>query len=121
MADHLPECDVLHIAGDDDGAFCICRQLRACEQRVRDEPFGDSGKALLDKGYVAGREDERRALFDDEGPYTAGFNTGVQCARDAVAALAPTTVVLDGPLPVVHNVRISDALAAIDALREVSE
>lgn len=90
MSDHLPECAVLRPADNYYGGACICPSLRACEQRVRHEGLGVC---------------------------IQHYDAGVQAAREVVAALAPTTVAFHGPLPVVHNVRITEALSAIDALR----
>lgn len=94
MSDHLPECGVRKpcgVCGNITYGVCICDRLRACEQRVRHEGLGVC---------------------------IQHYDAGVQAAREVVAALVPTTVAFHGPLPVVHNVRITDALAAIDALRE---
>ena len=105
MTNHLPECPVPELDGlwglplhpEDAEINCICDRLRACEQRMYEwsRSFG-VGKTF----YNAGRLD------------------ALDAAREAVNALASTTVEFHGPLPVVHNVRITDALAAIDALKE---
>ena len=95
MTDHLPEC--LH---DDDTyglrGLCICDELRACEQRVR-----QSAATLWD------RTSEQMAAARVE-----GYAAGLDAAREAVAAL-----------DIGRDVRFSvdvraDALAAIDALKE---
>lgn len=93
MTDHLPECDVLHIADDDDGAFCICRQLRACEQRVRDSILGNYRSSIV---------------------YDNGYEDGVHAARDAVAALPWKSDETDFSLGRADG--LGKALAAIDAL-----
>jgi len=95
---HEPECDVLHMTDEDDGAFCICDRLRAYGQRVMSDRLGATYQKWLDEGYAA----------------------GLSAARDAVAAVphityATTPSLIFGARP--DMVR-ADALAAIDALRE---
>ena len=80
---------------------CICEELRACEQRVRED--------MALQYLVSDREQQE----SEDRAYAAGLDA----AREAVNALAPTTVEFHGPLPVVHNVMITAALAAIDELR----
>lgn len=80
---------------------CICEELRACEQRISKEALQDA-KARESNGIT----------------WAQAYSAALDAAREAVNALASTTVEFHGPLPVVHNVRITDALATIDALRE---
>lgn len=76
--------------GDDP---CICIQLNACEQRFANK--------------IA-------ALLVEEIDWTDGFATGLNAAREAVAALT-TDLALSDQDTVVYR---ADVLAAIDALRE---
>ena len=104
MTDHLPEC--LH---DDDTyglrGLCICDELRACEQRVREE----DQRSLIKYGvqmFMRGKQYGR----------PMAYAAGVQAARDAVLALPVIDRYdkwwsIDGP----------QALAAIDALRRESD
>ena len=98
MTDHLPECP--YVVFDQQGQIpatvipgrCICRALRACEQRVRE------GEVIsLKAAYRAGRK--------------RGHAEGVQAASDAVKAEMDAAINVCGECTDV-------ALAAIDALRE---
>lgn len=95
MTDHLPECNEREVIGLD----CICDRLRACEQR---------SYAL---GIEVGKHDG----------WVAGHAAGVQAARDAVAALPHDIycVTRDENYQRPCNCPVDDALAAIDALRDV--
>ena len=97
MSNHLPEC--LH---DDDTyglrGLCICDELRACEQRVR-----QSAATLWD------RTSEQMAAARVE-----GIRAGLDAAREAVKALHH-----QHPLIWPTDVGAMQALdAAIDALQE---
>ena len=67
---HLPECTVSHQHVD---YLCICEQLRACEQRVREEidreafvlDEGDPFRQVYRKGLDAGREAVKGFLIGD--------------------------------------------------------
>lgn len=92
MSAHLPECRYYpqqSIAGD---VCCICPALRACEARVRSAELAEA-KALL-----ASRDE--------------AWESGVQAARDAVAAAS-----LRIPYDDRRHVNLADAFAAIDALK----
>lgn len=93
MSDHLPECPASKSNALARGYVCICHALRACEQR------------MLDAYSV------RTSSFQQ------GYDKGVQSAREAVAALAYEVEDHDG----IPRLTATEALAAIDALREVSE
>ena len=98
MTDHLPEC-----LNDDDTygwrRWCICDELRACEQRIR---LADD-----DYAYVAGQAeaDGRRR----------GWNEALDAAREAVKGVNWFN---DEGKMLNAIVATADALAAIDALRE---
>jgi hypothetical protein len=79
---HLPECGKL---------VCVCKQLRACEERVAQTFINQEGAA-----YELG--------------YAKGYAAALDAARDIIAALEINGVYCK----VVHS---CDALAAIDALR----
>ena len=105
MSDHLPECGVSFacgVCGNLSNTRCICRQLRACEQRVLDEIAADGPwfrsvvhQCCEDKqtAYAAGLDASREAV-----------EVAVTDALEALDPLDPQTV--------------SRVLAAIDALRE---
>lgn len=62
--DHLPECPFgVELTNGSTVMLCICSQLRACEQRVREE-----------------QEMQRLRAYEK------GCKVGVQAARDTVAA-----------------------------------
>jgi hypothetical protein len=87
MSDHLPECVLPKGWGD-----CICDELRACEQRVREDERG-----------------RKRAIQTYEYGYAKGRADALTEAREAVAALFPYP---DVPQPI----RGETALASIDNL-----
>ena len=111
MTDHLPECPVYGHTLIDPGGMswlperkksrireanaraCICPELRACEQRVREEI-------------------DREAFVLDEGdPFRQVYRKGLDAARKAVGDL---------PHPMIDvecECGACAALAAIDALR----
>ena len=72
------------------GALCICRELRACEQRMLDD-------------------DVLAAAHHGQKGYEIGFRKGLDAAREAVAAVGVRK-------DTSHDFRVQ-ALAAIDALR----
>lgn len=85
MTDHLPECLLPDFYK---GVWvCICKQLRACEQRVRDE-------------WPQRVNEQTHAMYA----------AGVQAAREAVAALDYPHI---GGSVVIQ---LDDALSAIDGL-----
>ena len=55
MTEHLPECWAKHES--DPPAWCICDELRACEQRVR-----ESEACLADRNYMRGLDAAREAV-----------------------------------------------------------
>ena len=73
---HLPECE-LATGVYDDRADCICDALRACELRVRTEPF--------DVAYLAGLDAAIRALADMPSGHLRGRE--IVILVDAVAAI----------------------------------
>ena len=120
MSDHLPECPVYGHTLIDPGGMswlperkksrireanaraCICPELRACEQRVREE----DQRSLIKYGvqmFMRGKQYGR----------PMAYAAGVQAARDAVLALPVIDRYdkwwsIDGP----------QAVAVIDALKE---
>lgn len=98
MSNHMPECP--HVPGDylfGAPIGCICPELRAYEQRVRDEIAADGPWF---------RSVVHQCCEDKHTAYAAG----VQAARDAVAAEMDAAINVCGECTDV-------ALAAIDALR----
>lgn len=101
IAEHLPECPVMNgaVCPHDPrcNCQCMCKMLRACEQRVRLEDD--------DYAYVAAQAetDGRRR----------GWNEALDAAREAVMRTCGHTK-YEGCSPCLHD----DALAAIDALRD---
>lgn len=101
MSDHLPECPVPAMEArhgplhpEDAEANCICTELRACEERVREEWYGAQSEA-----------------------WGRGFLYALDEAREVVAALRYHL-----SLPIDDTVIYrTDAIAAIDALREGSK
>jgi hypothetical protein len=97
MADHLPECPPwVVITGNE--ADCICDRLRACETRVRESEACLS--VCADRNYQRGLDAVREAL-----------------------ELLPVSLIDDRFDPAderryVLAVRLTTALAAIDALTE---
>ena len=87
MSGHLPECWLVEQPAMILRPFCICDRLRACQARVLDSDV------------------DAEALRQN-----MAFRKGLDAAREAVAALPDT-----GASRV--SVALSDALAAIDALR----
>lgn len=63
MTDHLPECDWKTVHD-----YCICRELCACEQRVRSEAFGELVQANKawdrgwDRGHFVGLDEAEAAV-----------------------------------------------------------
>ena len=98
MTEHLPECCFAPHVCDVNlcqrcHAFCICNQLRACEQRAR--------------------EDERSNNFtpdDHSDCMTEAYQRGLDDAREAVAEFAPSVWI--------GLIKRSDAVLVIDALRK---
>ena len=109
MSDHLDECPEVFIdcygsSCDCDYAhICMCRELRACEERVRGEEQQRIEAALK----FVGQHDASWEL--------AVRDKALREAREAVAALA-TERELRSPSGL--DIDIREALAAIDALRE---
>ena len=105
MPEHLPECWAKH--EDDPPAWCICDELRACEQRVR------------------GEEQQRiEAALTSVGQHDVGWELAVRdkALRDAREALFGAKAIdvyygrgLDEPPQFIW---LNNALVAIDALRE---
>jgi len=95
MSDHLPECIALVIRMEYDDAFCICPEIRACEQRVL-------ASCALKDGDL----------------YADGYDNALDAAREAVAAELGWEDVDPSddykPHTAIWKFR---ALAAIDALR----
>ena len=112
MSDHHPDCPasrpdtphVVSIAAEACQFWGICPALRACEQRVLE---GRPDPGISEKQAIA-----------NHAIYRNGYAAGVQAARDAVATkrsdFAYATDTQDGHI----LLRIYDALAAIDALKE---
>lgn len=118
--DAKPGCCVLHY--EQRRVRCICKELRECEQRVREDDRrlriadGYNGighwidcpvkrhdaTAIYQAGYSDGLNDRSEAN-------ARAYAVGVQAARDAVESLEPR---YDGE----WRIRYTDALAAIDKL-----
>lgn len=94
MTEHLPECWAKHES--DPPAWCICDELRACEQRVRK----DEQSHFL-----------TRYLFGRNG---GGYERGLDAAREAVVVLCWRKQ-YEGFVSTVDPQRV---LAAIDAVKE---
>ena len=94
MIEHLPECWAKDPS--DPEAWCICDELRACEQRVRK----DEQSHFLTR-YLLGRNG-------------GGYQRGLDAAREAVVALCWRKQ-YEGFVSTVDPQRV---LAAIDALKE---
>ena len=105
MTDHLPECHTSMIPDfHNERWICICDQLRACEQRVRLEDDDYSYVAAQAEAYGRRR----------------GWNEALDAAREAVAVLRTygdhgEVIPPDEEAAVIY---VTDALAAIDALRD---
>ena len=107
MTDHLPECP--YVVFDQQGQIpatvipgrCICRALRACEQRVRNQDIATRHADLQEAKALLASRDE-------------AWYAGVDAAREAVEAVDPPSEAYDDWHP--KGKRL--ALAAIDALRE---
>ena len=125
MTEHLPECWAKHES--DPPAWCICDELRACEQRVLKDTATRHLAVIkmIGLGILQTRADELRACEERvEESMDRAWNRTLQlavahtrtatldAAREAVAAL----LAYDSPYgPLIR----SDAtLAAIDQLRE---
>ena len=98
MTEHLPECWATHPS--DPPAWCICDELRACEERVtkRWEDLRGWGET---HAFKSGKD--------------SGWEDGLYAAREAVAALA-TERELRSPSSL--DIDIHEAIAAIDARRD---
>lgn len=96
MTEHLPECWAKHES--DPPAWCICDELRACEQRVF---------ALHPEWTVTGlcKPDcaACRRLTELITEWEHGYEKGLDAAREAV----------------VNRIHKHEMLTAIDALREM--
>ena len=119
MTEHLPECWAKHES--DPPAWCICDELRACEQRVSEEQCSTCC-TRAEKQYVVEFNSGRRV----------GYEAALDAAREAVAALDAYYALEEcqgnplekgdpedpDPWQQGHLIERDDALAAIDALRE---
>ena len=91
MTEHLPECWAKDPS--DPPAWCICDELRACEDRV--------ARAF----HVVRKDDTRKWEKFSLDQFDAGFSEGLDAAREAVAHLP--------------EYQMRDAcIAVIDALKE---
>ncbi len=102
MTEHLPECWAKHQS--DPPAWCICDELRACEERVR--------------------EDERLNNFtpdDFSHAMTESYQRGLDAAREAVLGAKAIDVAADRAFDEpAQFIWLNNALSAIDALRKDS-
>lgn len=98
--DHLPECGAPDHALSQkwEQTYCICDRLRDCETRVREETFDADWSEM---GQLAAAGIFRRQAY----------LAALDAARDAVESLSPR---YDGE----WRIKYTDALAAIDALKE---
>lgn len=114
MTTHLPECPAASWTGGPTRPDCYCPALRACEQRMFRTLTQPPSDAALQMAMEA--QEELMA-----GCRAEGYAAGVQASRDAVAALPPVDQRVDdnGLISLVYDK--GEALAAIDALRKVSE
>ncbi len=104
MTKHLPECWAKHES--DPPAWCICDELRACEQRMLDD-------------------DVPAAAYHGQRGYEIGYVAALDAVRKAVEAIpAPYKIRGDyetyGPYPEGKADMKDMALSAIDALKEDS-
>jgi len=111
MTEHLPECWATH--ENDPPAWCICDELRACEDRVT--------AAAVQRGYDLGRTDgillgeenaNRNSVIVHEG--AAERRGYVKGQRDALAAAVQRVAVLPWTSEtwLVHDERVA-IIAAI--------
>ena len=105
MAEHLPECWVKYES--DPSAWCICDELRACEQRVRSEEQQRIETALT----FVGQHDAAWEL--------AIRDKALREAREAMLGAKSIDIAygrrLDDPAQFIW---LNNALDVIDALRE---
>ena len=128
MTEHLPECWAKHES--DPPAWCICDELRSCEERVLKDTVTRHLAVIkmIGGGILQTRADELRACEERvEESMDRAWNQTVQlavahtrtatldAAREAVAALA-TERELRSPSGL--EIDIHAAIAAIDALRK---
>ena len=107
MNEHLPECWATHES--DPEAWCICDELRACEQRVFALHPEWTMTGLCKPDCAACR---RLTELITEWEY--GYEKGLDAAREAVVVLCWRTQ-YEGFVSTVDPMRV---LAAIDALAE---
>ena len=105
MTEHLPECWVKDPS--DPPAWCICDELRACEDRVQ--------KIAYQEGLGAGSDEHGQ----HEIGWIKGYDAALDDAREALFGAKAIDVYygrgLDEPPQFIW---LNNALAAIDALRE---
>ena len=108
MTEHLPECWAKHES--DPTAWCICDELRACEERVF---------ALHPEWTVTGlcKPDcaACRRLTELITEWEYGYEKGLDAAREAVKSVNWFN---DEGKMLSAIVATADSIAAIDALRE---
>ena len=102
MTEHLPEC-VASVVRMKYESYCICPELRACEERVTErwESLRGLGESYA---YKTG---------SDNG-FDAGLNAGLDAAREAIEGEWTQDPSWDGTN---WNNSLTCALTAIDALR----
>lgn len=111
MSDHLPECPVPHMDGvwglplhpEDAEANCICPQLRACEQRVKEESARGFAPFLV------------TSPLNHDILCRMSYNAALDAAREAVAGVKKFVEFPGQPVNYIHP---DFFLAAIDALKK---
>ena len=106
---HLPECPCnearyQRMEAPMYGLLCICDRLRACEQRVREEE-----RALIAV--------EQTTLAELNAEYRKGLDAAREALELLPVSLVDTRFDPDDERRYMQAVRLTTALAAIDALR----
>ena len=111
MTDHLPECHTSMIPDfHNERWICICDQLRACEQRVNSSNLTmwnrtqEQAQHIINAGIGIAWKD--------------GFKDGLEAAREAVDSMVIDTVGNSAAEHLRNKAVVSQAIAAIDALRK---
>ena len=114
MTEHLPECWAKH--DSDPPAWCICEELRACEDRVArafhvvrtddTKQWEKTARNQFDEGYADG--------------WDAGCLRGLDATREAIENLMREYQQASGPRQPDEDYAnaLADALIGIDALRK---
>ena len=116
MTEHLPECVASVVRMGYDDTYCICDELRACEERVM--------RAVMHTVDVDSYEEGQRdckathpvlAVKEITRIASKGYDTGLDAAREAVEGEWTEDPSWDGTN---WNNALTCALESIDALRQ---